>query len=100
MVRLMSSGMPAATPDALPKLERMFLRTTPLWFSTSGPFEPSAGYGPAVSSGMVVQSAAAAEPDAPDMLAVPELAALPVGRHAASASRLALVVATPRSLRS
>ena len=38
----------------------MSLRTTPLWVRTSGPFEPSPGNGPAVSSGMTVQSAAAA----------------------------------------
>ena len=39
-----------------PKLERMSLRTTPLWVSTFGPFEPSPGYGPAVSSGIVDRS--------------------------------------------
>ena len=38
----------------------MSLRTTPLWVRTSGPLEPSPGNGPAVSSGMTVQSAAAA----------------------------------------
>ena len=35
----------------MPKLDRMSLRTTPLCSSTSGPFDPSPGYGPAVSSG-------------------------------------------------
>ena len=38
----------------------MSARTTPLWLRTSGPFEPSPGNGPAVSSGMTAQSAAAA----------------------------------------
>ena len=44
----------------MPKLERMSLRTTPLWLRTSGPFEPSPGNGPAVSSGMTAQLAPAA----------------------------------------
>src|SRR6476619_3489441 len=30
----------------------MSSRTMPLWVSTFGPFEPSPGYGPAVSSGI------------------------------------------------
>src|SRR5439155_468689 len=45
---------PSATPVPLPKLDRMSRRTTPLSVSTSGPFEPSPGYGPAVSSGIAV----------------------------------------------
>ena len=36
----------------MPKLGRMSLRTIPLWSSTFGPFDPSPGYGPAVSSGI------------------------------------------------
>ena len=32
----------------------MSLRTTPLWVSTLAPFDPSPGYGPAVSSGVSV----------------------------------------------
>ena len=54
----MSRPTPLAAPVALPKLVRMSLRTTPSCASTSGPLEPSPGYGPAVSSGMVVHSAA------------------------------------------
>src|SRR3954467_2591127 len=30
----------------------MSLRTMPLWVNTLGPFDPSPGYGPAVSSGI------------------------------------------------
>ncbi len=56
----MVSGTPVATVVLVPNDDVMSLRTTPLWLSTSGPFEPSPGYGPAVSSGIsVVQSAAA-----------------------------------------
>src|SRR5919108_1683934 len=51
-VRFTCSGTPSATPDAEPKLDRMSLRTTPSWLRTSGPFDPSPGYGPDVSSGM------------------------------------------------
>lgn len=51
-VSTMFSGTPAAVPLRPAKLARMSPRTTPLWLSTVGPFEPSAGYGPAVSSGM------------------------------------------------
>jgi hypothetical protein len=36
-------GTPSAVPLALPKLDRMSLRTMPLCSSTSGPFEPSPG---------------------------------------------------------
>jgi hypothetical protein len=45
-------GTPSAVPDEPPKLERMSLRTMPLCSRTSGPLEPSPGYGPAVSSGI------------------------------------------------
>ncbi|MEU4693476.1 hypothetical protein [Actinoplanes sp. NPDC023714] len=45
-------GTPSAVVDESPKLDRMSLRTIPLSSSTSGPFEPSPGYGPAVSSGI------------------------------------------------
>ncbi|WP_232075588.1 hypothetical protein [Phytohabitans suffuscus] len=47
-------------PLALPKLERMSERTMPLSSSTLGPFEPSPGYGPAVSSGISPVAVAAA----------------------------------------
>ena len=33
-------------------------RTTPAWLSTLGPFEPSPGNGPAVSSGTLLQAPA------------------------------------------
>ncbi len=46
------SGTPSATPDAPPKLDVMSLRTTPDCSRMSGPFVPSAGYGPFVSSGI------------------------------------------------
>ncbi|GHB13586.1 hypothetical protein GCM10010306_000530 [Streptomyces umbrinus] len=51
------SGTPSALPLADPKLEVMSLRTTPLSFRTFTPLEPSPGYGPAVSLGMVSHSA-------------------------------------------
>src|SRR5204863_1930161 len=41
-------------PEYDPKLERMSRRTTPLSVSTFGPFEPSPGNGPAVSSGIAL----------------------------------------------
>ena len=41
--RLMSSGTPVATPDALPTLVVMSLRTMPLMLSAFTPFEPSPG---------------------------------------------------------
>ena len=62
------SGTPSAVPVAPPKLERMSERTTPSWPSTSGPFVPSAGYGPAVSSGISVQSVDAVPDDVVDVL--------------------------------
>src|SRR5918992_5689830 len=45
-------GTPSATPEALPKLFVMSPRTTPLSVRTLGPFDPSPGNGPAVSSGI------------------------------------------------
>jgi hypothetical protein len=55
-VSVIVSGMPSATPSAEPKLFVMSRRTTPLSLRTFGPFEPSPGYGPAVSLGMTSQS--------------------------------------------
>ena len=55
------SGTPSAVVVELPKLEVMSGRTTPSCASTSGPLVPSPGNGPAVSSGIVVQSPAADE---------------------------------------
>src|SRR5688500_18898753 len=46
------SGTPWATPEAEPKLLVMSLRTMPDSVRTFGPFDPSPGYGPAVSSGI------------------------------------------------
>src|SRR5262245_63558680 len=54
----MVSGMPCATAEPVPKLDRMSPRTMPLWDRMLGPFEPSPGYGPAVSSGMRPDAAA------------------------------------------
>src|SRR5438093_5088603 len=56
-------GTPLARVVDEPKLDRMSARTTPLWLSTSGPFVPSPGNGPAVSSGMAVLQSAAPVPD-------------------------------------
>src|SRR3982750_3348041 len=58
-------GTPSAVPLISPKLDRMSLRTIPLCSSTSGPLEPSPGYGQAGSSG-ISQDAVAAVPDAAD----------------------------------
>ena len=78
MVSSSCMGTPSAVPLDAPKLDRMSLRTMPLSARTSGPLEPSPGYGPAVSSGISPRAAAvpvavaAAEPvDAvePDVLA-------------------------------
>lgn len=48
----MFSGTPFATLVEVPKLERMSRRTMPLEVRTFAPFEPSPGYGPAVSLGI------------------------------------------------
>src|SRR5262245_30856314 len=55
MVRSMVNGTPSATPEADPMLEVMSLRTTPSSVRMFGPFVPSPGYGPAVSSGICSQ---------------------------------------------
>ena len=52
-------GTPVAVPLASPKLVRMSLRTIPLSVSTFGPFVPSPGNGPPVSSGIAVVAPAA-----------------------------------------
>jgi hypothetical protein len=72
----MVSGTPSATPDAEPMLERMSLRTTPDSASASGPFEPSPGNGPAVSSGIsahAVSAEVAEVAEVPDVAEVPEV---------------------------
>src|SRR4051812_10141591 len=65
----MRSGTPSAVPENEPKLDRMSWRTTPLWVSTSGPFDPSPGYGPAVSSGVSVRDAVSVTPAVDDDVA-------------------------------
>src|SRR3954470_16987343 len=74
------SGTPSATVVDVPKLDRMSLRTTPAWVRTSGPFEPSPGNGPAVSSGTGV----VLEPD-PLVVLEPEarVVVVPTARDAA-----------------
>src|SRR5689334_24284907 len=49
------SGTPFATPLAEPMLDRMSPRTTPSSVRTLGPFDPSPGNGPSVSSGIFEQ---------------------------------------------
>jgi hypothetical protein len=58
-------GTPSARPLAAPKLERMSPRTMPESVSTFGPFEPSPGYGPAVSSGISPVDAATLDGEPP-----------------------------------
>jgi hypothetical protein len=58
IVRVTVVGTPAATVVEVPKLDVMSLRTMPLSVSTFGPFDPSPGYGPAVSSLIGVHVAA------------------------------------------
>jgi hypothetical protein len=57
IVRSIVSGLPSAVPLSPAKLERISLRTTPVWPSTSSPFDPSPGNGPPVSCGMRVWQA-------------------------------------------
>jgi hypothetical protein len=52
----MLSGTPSALPLSPAKLDRMSRRTTPDAERTVGPFEPSAGNGPAVSLGIVLHA--------------------------------------------
>ena len=66
----MVSGIPSATVEDVPKLNRMSWRTTPLSVRTLGPLEPSPGEGPAVSSGIGVRAVvpSATEVVAPELL--------------------------------
>jgi hypothetical protein len=50
IVRVTVVGTPEATVVDVPKLDVMSLRTMPLSASAFGPFDPSPGNGPAVSS--------------------------------------------------
>src|SRR6187431_3315204 len=89
---LMVSGTPVATVVDVPKLDVMSWRTTPLWLSRSGPLEPSPGNGPAVSSGMTVQlAAAAADADA----VADEPAVAPGVIDAAPGAQAAIAAPTP-----
>ena len=54
MLSATMSGTPSAVPFRPAKLDRISVRTTPVWFRTLGPFELSAGKGPAVSSGILL----------------------------------------------
>jgi hypothetical protein len=87
----MVSGTPSATPDALPKLDRMSLRTMPLSVSMFGPLDPSPGYGPAVSSGIVSQEADAST-DAAELC---DAAGEPVGEVVADGDADALAEVLP-----
>lgn len=51
--RLIVKGTTVAPPDAVPKLVELSMGTMPLSVSTFTPFDPSAGYGPPVSSGII-----------------------------------------------
>jgi hypothetical protein len=53
-------------PEAEPKLVVMSRRTTPLSLKTFGPFEPSPGNGPAVSSGIGVDGSDVLEEIVPE----------------------------------
>src|SRR5262245_13130622 len=64
MVSSIVSGTPSATPDAEPMLFVMSLRTTPSSVRMLGPFVPSPGYGPSVSSGICSQVETVAAPAA------------------------------------
>src|SRR3954447_2098613 len=68
-------GTPSALPLLPSKLERMSLRTTPLSLSTSGPFEPSPGNGPPVSSGITEHDPTAVE--APVVVVAPVRVVVP-----------------------
>ncbi len=79
MVSSIARGTPSAIPDAEPKLVVMSLRTMPLCVSTLTPLEPSAGYGPPVSSGIsdAVPDAVVAPPVEAVVIAAAVLAVLP-----------------------
>jgi hypothetical protein len=72
-VSLLVSGTPSAVVVEDLKLERMSLRTIPESSSTLGPFDPSPGKGPAVSSGTSARSPPADEEEvvAPEPEPVP-----------------------------
>jgi hypothetical protein len=63
------TGTPSAVPAYDPKLDRMSLRTTPDSTRTFGPFDPSPGYGPAVSDAAAVVQAGASNARSIDVAA-------------------------------
>lgn len=73
----------------------MSLRTMPDRSKTSGPLDPSPGYGPAVSSGISPVDAAALavppEPAAPAVHAASATDPMPAPRYASTARRLSSV---------
>ena len=81
------SGTPSAVPDEPPKLDRMSLRTMPLSVSTFGPFEPSPGKGPFVSSGMTSHSAAAVVAPAVEVPPAKVDPEVPIGLGVSTAAR-------------
>ena len=100
-VSLMVSGTPSAVVVEDPKLERMSLRTIPESSSTLGPFDRSAGNGPAVSSGTSVRSplpeeeVVAPDAEASDPDGVPD----PDPPHAASSAAALSPPNSPSTLR-
>src|SRR4051794_5312739 len=83
-VRFTRSGTPVAGVRLLPKLRRMSWRTMPESSSTSGPLDPSPGYGPAVSPGTAAVGVLAGALGAPS---VDRIAAAPPAPKIFSASR-------------
>ena len=105
-VSLMVSGTPSAVVVDEPKLERMSLRTMPESSSTLGPFEPSPGKGPAVSSGTSVRSPLAEDEPVSSVEVVPGAAVAPEAEslvsdppHAASSAAALSPPNRPRTLR-
>jgi len=76
----------------------MSARTTPAVVNASGPLEPSPGNGPAVSSGMTVQSAVVPDAAADAVAPVPLLAPDPAERDAEPAG-VALEPVGPQAAR-
>jgi hypothetical protein len=85
--------MPTATVVEEPNDERMSLRTIPESSSTFTPFDPSAGYGPPVSSGTSSRGADAADVALAVGVAVGVAVALAVAVGEASA----VLVDTPQA---
>src|SRR3954447_14121464 len=86
-VRFTRSGTPLASVRLVPKLRRMSWRTMPESSSTSGPLDPSPGYGPAVSVGTADVGVAASARDAPSVARM--AAALPAPKIRSASRRVA-----------